>query len=289
MDQHGHDGEERAPLLTRRATLALAGAVPLAAATPGLAIAPRRPLDLAQPRDFLTACLKMRAATDGRLMMGFVIGKYYGVVGRQITYLFDLLAGAFYLYRPNPDGSWRRRYFEIAYFTDPATGEPLDDFVNPYTNQRVKVPQTRLGPSNATLTPDGRIVAEGNMTRENRFLPAVTVNDDVWISERTIVAAPAAEGRPAFNYNELTVAHASKRDLDDPAQPFVRSDVQVTIVVSWRPWLEMGDRPGHMLASASGTTTDQVERMPPRYVALGRRHHGDFFADPAGFMTKDWA
>jgi hypothetical protein len=273
---------------------ALAGTAGAAWAAPGLLSASRgKGLDLTDQKDFLTACVKMRGALDDKLVIGFTMGRYYGVVDNTMTYLFDLLAAAFFLYRPRKDGGFEDRTFEIAYFTDPATGRPLETFHNPYTNKRVTVPQTRLGPTDRTMTPQAQIiprgVLEGGIT-DDRFLPARVVGDDVWITERHSFKMPASRsGGRMFQYNEFTTAHASKSDLDYPALTRVPTTTATEITVNWRPWLEMADASGHMNLFSSGRMITRVEELPAAYVELGHRYHGDVFRDPYAFMMNGWA
>ncbi len=283
----------------RRALVAGAAAAGFAGVAGGSLAAPGplpRPggkgLDLNNPDDYLKAVLKMRGALDEKLVIGFTLGRYYGVVDNSFTYLFDLLAAAFFLYRPRKDGGYEDRTFEIAYFTDPATGQPLDTFLNPYTNKRVKVPQTRLGPTDRTLTRQARIVPKGmpaGGTFDDRFLPARTVGDDVWITEQyNVHLPPGVLGPTGFRFNELTTAHAKKSDLDNPALTRVPTTTSTQILVDWRPWLEMTDLRGHMNLTSAGRMLSRVEDLPDTYLELGQRYHPDVLKDPYAFMTKDW-
>ena len=249
-------------------------------------------LNLTDPDDYLKAVLKMRGSLDEKLVIGFTIGRYYGVVDNTPTYLFDLLAAAFFLYRPRADGGYEDRTFEIAYFTDAATGRPLETFLNPYTNKRVKVPQTRLGPTDRTLTRQARIISRGTPPGgvfDDQFLPARVVGDDVWITEQYNVYLPAGMlGPTAFRFNELTTAHASKADLDNPALTRVPTTTSTQIQVDWRPWLEMTDLRGHMNLTSAGRMLSRVEDLPDTYLELGHRYHPDVLRDPYAFMTRGW-
>ncbi|MEE8308487.1 MAG: DUF1838 family protein, partial [Gammaproteobacteria bacterium] len=148
----------------------------------------RQTLDLKQSSDFLTAIIKMRGSTAPKLSMGFVIGSYYGIVDDQATPLFGVLAGTFSLYEQIDAATYRARALEVAYFTDIDTGELLETWDNPYTGETVSVPQTRMGPSTTLVRANGLEVkrASGeavNMQLNHRFRPAVTVGDQVWVTE----------------------------------------------------------------------------------------------------------
>lgn len=283
----------RRALIAGAATAGLAGLAGASLAAPGPLPRPGgKGLNLTDPDDYLKAVLKMRGALDEKLVIGFTLGRYYGVVDNTLTYLYDLLAAAFFLYRPRKDGSYEDRTFEIAYFTDPATGLPLETFLNPYTNKRVKVPQTRLGPTDRTLTRQARIIPRGMPAGgvfDDRFLPAKVVGDDVWITEQyNVYLPPGLLGPHPFRFNELTTAHARKSDLDNPALTRVPTTTNTQILVSWRPWLEMTDQRGHMNLASAGRMLSRVEDLPDTYLELGHRYHPDVLKDPYAFMTKNW-
>ena len=281
---------------TRRAALGMLGAMPVLAhaqvmdrptpITKGLRFDP------ADPKNHVATCLRMRASLDGRMRAGFALGQYYGVVDDKLTYLFDVLAGAFYASRPRGDGSFDQRSFEVAYMVDPQTQQPLDYFANPYTGKSVAVPRTKLGPSNALLTKDARIIAPNfppGATQDSAYATPIVVGNDVWVRQHAFVKFPAPPGGRSFSYSEFTLAHAHLSDLADPATPNVPTTTTTNIVTSWRPWLEMGDAPGHMmLVGGVGHMSNGLDGMPANYVALGHKLYPEIFADPAAYLTKGW-
>ena len=261
---------------------ALGGGIALPMAGVGMA-RPQQALDLSVPQDFLTAIVKMRGGTTPTLNMGFVIGGYYGVVDDRATPLFGVLAGTFTQYHPVDDLSYRIKALEVAYFTDLDTGELLETWDNPYTGETVTVPQTRMGPSTTLITPAGLKIerASGeavNMQLSHRFRPAITVGDQVWVTEE-IQAVAAPPGRKAFVYNEMSTYQGNRKDLEDPDQASVRSNVEFHSIISWRPWMKMGDHPGHLTGRASGQHVKSFDELPAYYQELTRKHHPDVAAD----------
>jgi hypothetical protein len=266
----------------------MAGAGALSLARPSGAAETGRLLDMNNRADYFNAVMQMRGSRDNRLCMGFIKGNYYGVVDNKLTPLYRVLAGTFSRFQARSDGNYDGATFEVAYFTDWNTGELLDTFANPLNGKTVKVPITRMGPSRILLTPDGmKVVASSRpgMEMRHRFLPARVVGDDVWIVEENFVSATPEKG-PPFNYNEVTTYHASLKALSAPKEMRAPTDVHFTVVVSWRPWLEMGDSKGHLLGDGTGRHIDRIEDFPPEYVALTKKHHPDAINDPAGVLAK---
>jgi hypothetical protein len=266
---------------------ALALTLPLmpGAVSPAAAQAAGKALDLGTKADFLTAVQKMRGALDERICMGYVKGVYYGVVDTRLTPLYGVLGGTFSRYKKLPDGNYEGRTFEVAYFTDWNTGQLLEKFKNPYTGEVVDVPQTRMGPSTITVTAEGLKIGEGRgLVVKHRFLPARVVNDDVWIVDESMVSTPPDFQGPKFFYNEVTTLQARLKDLNDPNLKQTPTHVHFNGVVSWRPWLKMGDRPGHLLGNAAGRRLNKMSEYPAEYQAWTKTHHPDVWADPDAIL-----
>jgi hypothetical protein len=261
-----------------------------ALAAPAQAQTKGKGLDLTNKTDFLTAVQKMRGALDDRICMGYVKGLYYGVVDAKITPLYGVLGGTFSRYKKNADGNYEGKTFEVAYFTDWATGDLLKTFKNPYTGETVEVPQTRMGPSDILITPEGLKIAGESAMRamsiSHRFLPARIVNDDVWIVDETSVSTPPDFKGPKFAYNEVTTLQTTLTELNDPKLMQTATHVHFNGVVSWRPWLKMGDRPGHLLGNAAGRRLNKMTDYPAEYQEWTKKYHADVWADPGKILDS---
>ena len=245
-------------------------------------------LDLSNKADFLTAVQKMRGALDERICMGYVKGLYYGVVDAKITPLYGVLGGTFSRYKRLPNGNFEGRTFEVAYFTDWNTGQLMETFNNPYTGETVTVPQTRMGPSTVIITTEGlKIGGESGlpgMSVTHRFLPARVVNNDVWIVDESVVSTPPDFKGPKFSYNEVTTLQTTLTELNDPKLLQTATHVHFNGVVSWRPWLKMGDRPGHLLGNAAGRRVSKMTDYPAEYQEWTKKYHADVWANPGAIL-----
>ena len=260
-------------------------------AAPAATAPARQRLDLGKPADFLTAIIKMRGSTVPKLSMGFVIGSYYGIVDDQATPLFGVLAGTFSLYEQLDNATYRARALEVAYFTDIDTGQLLETWDNPYTGETVSVPQTRMGPSTTLVRAEGLEILRASgeavgMELNHRFRPAVTVGDQVWVTEE-IKAVAAIPGRKPFVYNEMSTYHSNRDDLEDPNQASVRANVEFHSIISWRPWMQMGGRPGHLTGRGSGQHVKAYAELPPLYQTLNAEHHPDVAENALALLTAD--
>ncbi len=279
-------------MTTRRDALKL-----IAGGTLGASMAPvasaSQGLDLDDSRDFLTAIAKMRASTDDRLVIGWVIGRRYAVVDSIATPMLGILAATFSRFRKVNDELYEGRSLEVAYFTDLATGKLLEQWTNPISGTVVEVPKTRMGPSTVQLTAAGLRVPSpsgeaSGMSIGHRFLPAVTHGGDVWISEEIQVAGtpPVPNAKP-FAYNEMTTYQARRTDLDNPELATVPTRVQYHSLVSFRPWMGFGDTVGHTTARGAGTRVARIEDLPPYYLELTERYHPDVLEDPLAILAGE--
>jgi hypothetical protein len=83
--------------------------------------------------------VKLRGALDERLVIGFVIGRFDGVVDEVVTPLFGVLSAVFSRYRYT-GSEYVVVAYEQAYYTDLETGRVVDRMRNPYTGAVVDVP-----------------------------------------------------------------------------------------------------------------------------------------------------
>ncbi len=71
----------------------------------------------------------------------------------------------------------------------------------------------------------------------------------------------------------------------DPARKMVSTEVSYSDTVNWLPWMNMGDRPGVILGNATGRTVPSMDDLPPKHLALTRKHHPDVLDDPMALLT----
>jgi len=280
--------------LDRRAVMGAALAASAVAAAPALGksqTGKRVPLDLATPEGRMRAFRMVRGALDDRLVTSWVSARYYGVVEDRMDPLFGVVSAVFARYRPLADGSWEGVNAELAWFTDPASGLVLDTFQNPYTGKEVKVPSGGFAPSKVRFGPDlsfhlARAVPGLEMNHE--ILPFELRGDDLWIIERSRSAMTFPGAPRAFRYSESNTFHTRRSALEAPGAMQVTSDVSFTNVTSWRPWMQMGDLPGHLMATGIGRQGASMDSVPPAWVEATRARRPEVLKDPGAALAPLW-
>jgi hypothetical protein len=295
---------EHGLLVSRRQVVAagLATAVSGAIGTGPVAAATR--FDPDDPVSVLRTVSRMRGSEDGRIAMGWLKARRFGVVDAEIMPLFGMVTGTFSRYRVLDDGSIQNTSFELAFYTDLESGEVLDSFTMPYTGKTVEVPRLLLGPSRGRTRPVfHELVESGNTaertdsesamrpvgsTRLERWLGPVTVKDNrVWITEASSAKlVPADPEADKVIYSESVTSTANYADVINPDLVTIPSLLSYTGITSWRPWMQMGDHPGHTTSHGFGGKAFDVDSLPDDYRAMAEKYYPEAVADPGAVLDK---
>jgi hypothetical protein len=234
--------------------------------------------------------IKMRGALDDRLVIGFLSGRYNGVVDGDVTPLFGVFAATFSRYRPKADG-YEVVAFEQAYFTDLDTGRWLDRWTNPYTGEAVKVPVTSSPPTKLFIGPDLRFHGAPlppSVKLDMGASAAEVIGDEIFFVEH-VYASQAAHGQtPHFSYNENTTLRAKLADVDRTGAGTIPCQTSFDAVVGWRPWLNMGDRPGFMSAYGHGGYGARLDTLPKPWLDATAALRPELLAHPEAILDPVW-
>ncbi len=275
-----------ASIFNRRLVLGLAAA---GLATPGAAISAS---SNGAPSDALNWFIKMRGSLDGRLSIGFLSGRYDGFVDGERTPLFGLFSATFTRYRMHGERC-EAIGFEQAYFTDLRSHEVLKIFKNPYTGEVVEVPVTSSSPSRLSITSDLRFHSSGSLPAGVQFdmfsSPPEIIGDEVFFVEQ-IYASKGPEGAaPRFAYTENTTLRANLSEVKNANAPSAPCQTSFDALVSWRPWLKMGARPGCMAASGHGRYGVPIEALPSPWLKATGEHRPELLSDPDAVLEPLWS
>lgn len=292
--------------LSRRTVMSAGSALAVMGAS-GAAMRPAKAatFDATDPASVLRTVSRMRGSlNDGRVALGWLKGQRFGVVDGEITPLMGMVTGTFARYRMLDDGRVQNTSFELAFYTDFNTGEVLEELTIPYTGKTVKVPRLLLGPANSITRPVFHEVIEmgggeeetldeesetamrpSGSTKFSRWMGPVTNKDGhVWITQTSSAAlTPADPNASKVVYSESVTSMGSEEDvLSD--MPSIPATLSYTGITTWRPWMEMGDHPGHTTSSGIGGKTFDVDALPDDYRAMSEKYYPDAFGDPAAIL-----
>jgi hypothetical protein len=276
---------------------ALAGAGILPAKRSQAAVA----LDLSRETDRLRALVKMRGSLGPELVIGWLRAERFAYSQGRVEPLCGLIAASFMKYREVSEHLFEVTILEITHYTDFNTGELLDTLVMPFSNREVQVPAYRSGPSRsrfAVLLDEREDYAPVKGTTEKAFAPAGTVLmtksiDPGYVDRGQLFLRHEEHGRvypndselPSLFYKESTIWSAPVSVVLDPDSLNVDATVSYSSMTSWRPWMQMGDIPGHTASNGFGRKARSLADLPEDFLRYTRARHPDVLEDPEAVLN----
>ncbi len=295
--------------LNRRSVLAGAlGAPFLAGLAPGAqadGYSGLTDLDLSDD-EMLHYFVKLRSSLDDRVTMGWVDAVNYAFVDGVTYPLYRLLSTTIRQMRKVNDSLYKSVSLEVAMYMDIETGELLDKLTMPITGNVVDVPLYRAGPSHMDMTIRADETTEFTMEDETvegesffvsgqaeskRFISLPQRRGDDFYIRQDISARvfPPGQQAPSFFYREWTINQGSWKALADPSVISANVDVAYIANTAFRPWMQMGDTPGHTVQNGRGGKAESPDGLPVELLRLVKLHHPDLIEDPRGVLAGEAA
>jgi len=262
--------------ISRRLLVSGIGALGLGAGTQVRAAPTPASADAWMPRaleDQFRASIRMRMSVQPEDILWWYTGRIYGQVGNEAPrHLFNLEGTEIYWPIPLEDGSFLVSSRTLTFFRDRESGEMIREYRNPYTNAINIVRPNQLG------------------GRDNSLYSAKG-----WGYGSDVVSQPTlTPWQIEWNRSGDTLWLVSSRYLSDLPQPWLESmtvfcpvdrfrDPEVTNIPAlfsstylspWQGWMDMGDRPGHLVWHSSGRKLDSIDQLPEEYRRRAEAEHG---------------
>jgi len=289
------------------------GGLGAAAATlkPGLARAAsdKRTLDLASPQERLRVFRKLQGSeVDGAATMMHYSGITFGSIEPSaVTPLYGMEGLTFVRSYLQPDGSVRWLANEVAVFTDLVSGDVLEEWRNPYTNETVAVWPLRNGPLNYAVSPTAEMTGGWKLLRpmpadvRGFYVPATRVGEDLVVTidgqaTRRNPLSPSEWPRESSGetliyseHNTWIAPYAQLASRDVPSPPAIGAWHSHK---PWRPWMLMGSTPGQIYSHLVARKIDSLDEAPRQVAAYVTRKFPQFLSAPAewtGSYRDDWS
>lgn len=171
-------------------------------------------------------------------------------------------------WKPGEDSSFEVQHFEVAYYSKFDTAEPIDEWQNPLTGEVVALPHFVLGPvfraygpemskSPATFAPDPMNIT---MIGDRVYIPTLSkfefpnaLSAEDW--------GPYSSG-PITYWDSMLVYSADIQDVFDETKTHVDADIHMQNLVSWAPYLKLGQSPGRTMVRAYGQHISGFDALP---------------------------
>lgn len=249
----------RRQLLISTALLTATTATPAAGQnTPVL----KRTLDLDDPKDALTAMIKMRGSLVAEDSPNWYFGTIYAVLpGKAPFPLIDYEGSEIDYYERQPDGSYFAYGATVSFFRDTRTREWLDVFENPITGKMNEVQPNTISVRahyiysiyGSKRSDDARPLSEKPLLTES--LKWTESGDHIWLNMRR----PYPDGIPL---GEDQTILGSLQELHDPDTTKVYSTATPTYMAPWLGWMDMAGHPGYTVWVGPARKLDRVEQYP---------------------------
>ena len=232
---------------------------------------------------------------------GFKHGWYSGVLmgvvpGEAVRELVGVIGMSTQRLRAVPEqGGYQLLQKECGFFTDLATGEVLDRWVNPYLNEAVEPFHIANPAVNRWILPT---------VKEERFydrvdgkdppmrpfiLPWRRAGDRLLLEQRTHFWAnnpldPKVWKRESsgdrIQVSDCMSYNLRFSELADPKRPTVDYEGHWVHVRPWQPWMLMGSLPGHCLYSAMTGCATTESGIPAEILRIVKERLPEFLVPP---------
>jgi hypothetical protein len=196
----------------------------------------------------------------------------------------------------NRDGSYQKLLREVVYYKDLASGEILETFLNPYTDERVRVVPVANDPFNIVIEqyyPKGPSYGGLRSQAEERrpmLLPwRMTSPDTVTLATDIHLYYPSAlkpeewprESAGRFvRVSEMFRYVMRREDLEDPTKTSVQHTGSWSRITPWLPWMLMGQAPGHVFYIGTMGGYDNLDMASANVLRYAEKHHPKFLDAP---------
>jgi hypothetical protein len=293
--------------MERRDFLALAGAAAGLAAT-GAAAKIRTTdlesikgpaIDLTTPNGNMEALARLMGNTDMKSTkygwaQGLVQGVQPGEAVRDICG-FTMLSCARLL--PHESGTGYRKVLrEIGLYTDLASGEIIEEMVNPWLNEKVKIVPITNDPFNQQITPyQSAPPSYGglnktappppkplqlNWTRRGSTLNLFSHINLFYPSSLPPAKWPRENANPFNQVTETFIYQIPWADMQNKKKTSVEYTGSWTRTTPWLPWLLMGPTPGHAQYATFMGAYDDINRVDRKTLDYVQKNYPLYMTAP---------
>lgn len=228
-------------------------------------------------------------------------GWYSGVVngvrnGEKVRPLFGFEGFSFARLIDEGNGVIAKVLREVGFYTDLETGEVLEEWVNPYSDEKVRVVHIAndpfnyrisayhsLGPSYGGLnkvkqqkipfllpwreTSDNKVIMRSNI---HLYYPSA-LQPDKW---------PRESSGEMNRVSEMFTFIIDKDKLSDPSVTSLEYSGAWGRITPWLPWMLMGQTEGHCYYDCMMGAYNNMDVLSPKVRAYAEKHYAKYFEAP---------
>ena len=262
---------------TRRDVLAgFALAAVGVAALPALARSTSRPLPsnmaLDTPENNLRQLVRLQGSLKEEDVPWYFNGRIFAIEGEaEPRPLVDFEGMEIYWMEHLEDGAFHLVGHTVTFFRDLETGKMLRRMTNPVSGETVDVTAAVQGGkvgfhySTQGIRP---IRFMEQMAEKPLLLHWSSARDTVWLHNSTVYPP----GLPPPRAQRQTFFSPRKVFIDNQA-PSLPASFSSTVFMPWLKWMNMGDRPGHVVWHAAGAKLRSIDELPDEFRQRAQSEH----------------
>ena len=221
------------------------------------------------PAGNLRSLVRMQGSAKEEDVPWWYNGTIYGVVGESAPRPLVTFEGMEMYWMRHLSGSQEGEYElignTVTFFRDLDMGAMIDTFENPYTGATNRVtPAVQGGGAgrgfNYSVKGIRPTAFMDKMPEKPLSLNWSAARNQVWMHNETVY--PPGLPPPRAQRQTMFVQREDFLNEEIDALP---STFSSTVFMPWLKWMDMGDRPGHLIWHASGTKLRYLDDLPSEY------------------------
>lgn len=242
----------------------------------------------------------------GKFVNGYVTGTVMGVRdGEAVRPLvgFEVFSSTRVLKQPN--GDYQRLCRELIFYKDLRSGQILERWLNPYTNEEVRVVDVANDPFNYVLSefyPDPPSYGGLNTEKPPRrpfirdwtILNADTVvlTSDIHLYYRNALDPSVwvrESAGPMNRVSELFRYAIRREDIENDSLTRMPYTGVWNRITPWLPWMLMGAAPGHIVYAGTFSTVAGIDSVPAAVRARVLERYPTYLVAPDKWVTPSFS
>lgn len=224
---------------------------------------------LESPEERIKLIAKVLGSTIEEERHAFLKFHIYGYAGDgNLIPFFTLNNYVVQKWKPEDDSSFSVQHYEVGYYSKFDTTEPLEEWENPLTGEVLDIPHFVLGPVPRLYGPDmGKSAASFasdpmniTMIGDRVYIP--TLSKFKYTNRMSVEEWGPYSSGPMTYWDSMTVFSADVEDVFDEDKTHVPAEMHMQNLVSFAPFLKLGETPGGTMARAYGQHISGYDALP---------------------------
>lgn len=205
----------------------------------------------------------------------------------------------------NGDGTYQKLLREVGFYTDLKTGEVIEEWHNPYLDEKVKVVHIANDPFNRVITafrpkppaygglnpedfPDIPYILPWQDVGNNKVLLQTYIHlfyKNALDPEKWVRESSGEKNRVTEMFNYVI----DREDLANPDMTSVQFSGSWSRITPWLPWMLMGQGEGHVNYNCVMGCYDNMDMVSPQVIAYAKKHYPTYFEAPTVWEEPSWS